>query len=217
MGFGVMLEILTMLFIGFSVGLTGALVPGPMLFATIETSLTKGWTSGPRVVSGHALIELLVFVLIVTGFSTLASQGVILWISVIGGAVLVIFGVMTIKEGKTATLSGGNSVFKSPFAAGVITSISHPYFWLWWLTAGAGLILMGLEVSLFAASIFLIGHLMADLSWYTVVSTAMSRGKTLMSEVMYQRVLMGCGVFLMLFGVWFMTSQVEMDKLFGFN
>ncbi|MCK4938393.1 MAG: LysE family transporter [Methanosarcinales archaeon] len=212
-----MLEILTMLFIGFSVGLTGALVPGPMLFATIETSLTKGWTSGPRVVSGHALIELLVFVLIVTGFSTLASQGVILWISVIGGAVLVIFGVMTIKEGKTATLSGGNSVFKSPFAAGVITSISHPYFWLWWLTAGAGLILMGLEVSLFAASIFLIGHLMADLSWYTVVSTAMSRGKTLMSEVMYQRVLMGCGVFLMLFGVWFMTSQVEMDKLFGFN
>ena len=32
-----MLEILTMLGIGFDVGLTGALVPGPMLFATIET------------------------------------------------------------------------------------------------------------------------------------------------------------------------------------
>ena len=210
-----MLEILTMLFIGFSVGLTGALVPGPMLFATIETSLTRGWTSGPRVVSGHALVELLVFVLIVTGFSTLASHGVILWISIIGGAVLVIFGVMTIMEGQTATLSGGSSVFKSPFAAGVITSISHPYFWLWWLTAGAGLILMGLEVSLLAASIFLIGHLMADLGWYTVVSTAMSRGKTLMSEVMYQRILTGCGVFLIAFGVWFMTSQLNLGKLFG--
>lgn len=210
MGFGVMFEILTMLFIGFSVGLTGALVPGPMLFATIETSLTRGWTSGPRVVSGHALVELLVFILIVAGFSTLASHGVILWISIIGGAVLVIFGVMTIKEGQTATLAGGGSVFKSPFAAGVITSISHPYFWLWWLTAGAGLILMGLKVSLLAASIFLIGHLMADLSWYTVVSTAMSRGKTLMSEVIYQRVLMGCGVFLIAFGVWFMTSQLNL-------
>ena len=77
------------------------------------------------------------------------------------------------------------------------------------------MILMGLEVSLLAASVFLIGHLMADLGWYTAVSTAMSRGKTLMSEVMYQRILMGCGVFLIAFGVWFMTSQLNLGKLFG--
>ncbi|MDF1557218.1 MAG: LysE family transporter [ANME-2 cluster archaeon] len=210
-----MLDILKMLVIGFSVGLTGALVPGPMLFATIETSLTRGWTSGPKVVSGHALIELLVFILIVTGFSALANQDVILWISVVGGAVLVMFGVMTMRQGQTATLFGGESVFKSPFAAGVITSISHPYFWLWWLTAGAGMILMGLESSLFAASIFLVGHLMADLGWYTAVSTAMSRGKSLMSELLYQRILMGCGVFLIVFGLWFMTSQLDMGTLFG--
>ncbi|MCL7414437.1 MAG: LysE family translocator [ANME-2 cluster archaeon] len=210
-----MLDILKMLVIGFSVGLTGALVPGPMLFATIETSLTRGWTSGPKVVSGHALIELLVFILIVTGFSALANQDVILWISVVGGAVLVMFGVMTMRQGQTATLFGGESVFKSPFAAGVITSISHPYFWLWWLTAGAGMILMGLESSLFAASIFLVGHLMADLGWYTAVSTAMSRGKSLMSELLYQRILMGCGVFLIVFGLWFMTSQLDMGNLFA--
>jgi threonine/homoserine/homoserine lactone efflux protein len=202
-----MLEILKMLGIGFFLGLTGALVPGPMLFATIETSLTKGWLSGPKVVSGHALIELVIFVLIVAGFSTQAAQGAVLWISIVGGAVLVVFGMMTIKEGKHATLSGGNSVFKSPFAAGVVTSISHPYFWLWWLTVGAGLVLMGLEISLVAAVIFLLGHLIADLSWYTLVSTAFSRGKSLMSEGTYQKILVGCGVFLMVFGVWFMTSQ----------
>jgi threonine/homoserine/homoserine lactone efflux protein len=202
-----MLEILKMLGIGFFLGLTGALVPGPMLFATIETSLTKGWLSGPKVFSGHALIELVIFVLIVAGFSTQAAQGAVLWISIVGGAVLVVFGMMTIKEGKHATLSGGNSVFKSPFAAGVVTSISHPYFWLWWLTVGAGLVLMGLEISLVAAVIFLLGHLIADLSWYTLVSTAFSRGKSLMSEGTYQKILVGCGVFLMVFGVWFMTSQ----------
>ena len=201
-----MLEILKMLGIGFFVGLTGALVPGPMLFATIETSLTKGWLSGPKVVSGHALIEMVIFVLIVAGFSTQAAQGAVLWISIVGGAVLVLFGIMTIKEGKHATLSGGNSVFKSPFAAGIVTSISHPYFWLWWLTAGAGLILMGLEISLVAALIFLMGHLVADMSWYTLVSSAFGRGKSLMSERMYQKVLIGCGVFLVGFGTWFITS-----------
>jgi threonine/homoserine/homoserine lactone efflux protein len=202
-----MLAILKMLGIGFFVGLTGALVPGPMLFATIETSLTRGWLSGPKVVFGHALIEMLIFILIVTGFSTRAARGTVLWISIIGGAVLVMFGVMTIKEGKHATLTGGNSVFKSPFAAGIVTSISHPYFWLWWLTAGAGLILMGLEISLAAAVIFLLGHLMADLGWYSLVSIAFGTGRSLMSEGTYQNILVGCGLFLVVFGVWFMTSQ----------
>jgi len=61
----------------YSVGLAGALVPGPMLFATIETSLKKGWTSGPLVVYGHALVEVLLFIFIVAGFSILAIPGAI--------------------------------------------------------------------------------------------------------------------------------------------
>lgn len=203
-----MVDFLQMLVIGFTIGLTGALVPGPMLFATIETSLKKGWTSGPLVVSGHALIELLIFILIAAGFSTLAFQGAVPWISTVGGGVLVVFGVMTLQAGKEASLSGGNSVFSSPFTAGVITSVSHPYFWLWWLTAGAGLILMGLKTSMLVATTFLFGHLMADLSWYTLVSTAFSRGRSLMSDRTYRLTLMGCGLFLVLFGIWFMSAQL---------
>jgi len=69
---------------------------------------------------------------------------------------------------------------------------------------------VGLETSLFAASIFLVGHFMADLGWYTFVSTAISKGRSLMSEGTYQRVLMGCGGFLVVFGVWFMGSQMNL-------
>ena len=69
---------------------------------------------------------------------------------------------------------------------------------------------MGLEISMFAAIIFLLGHFMADLGWYTLVSTATSKGRSLMSEGMYQRVLMGCGGFLVVFGVWFMGSQLNL-------
>ena len=181
-----------------------------MLFATIETSLKKGWTSGPLVVSGHALVEVLLFIFIVAGFSTLATQGAILWLSIIGGAVLVVFGILTIKEGKHATLSGGSSVFKSPFAAGVITSVSHPYFWLWWLTAGAGLVLMGLEPSLVAAVLFLVGHLLADLGWYTFESAGLSRGRGLMPERTYQRVRVGGSGFLAGLGGGVMGSEVEL-------
>jgi len=44
------MTIIEMLFIGFAVGLTGAMVPGPMLFATIESSLKIGWTAGPKII-----------------------------------------------------------------------------------------------------------------------------------------------------------------------
>ncbi|MEA1895812.1 MAG: LysE family translocator, partial [Euryarchaeota archaeon] len=42
---------------GFVIGLTGAIVPGPMLFATIDASLRRGWIAGPEIVLGHALVE----------------------------------------------------------------------------------------------------------------------------------------------------------------
>lgn len=35
------IEISKALFLGFTVGLTGAVVPGPLLFATIEATLKK--------------------------------------------------------------------------------------------------------------------------------------------------------------------------------
>jgi threonine/homoserine/homoserine lactone efflux protein len=58
------MTIIEMLLIGFSVGLTGAMAPGPMLFATIESSLKTGWSAGPKVVFGHAILEVFTCTLI---------------------------------------------------------------------------------------------------------------------------------------------------------
>ena len=37
------------LILAFTIGLTGALAPGPTLVATINSSLRRGWTIGPKV------------------------------------------------------------------------------------------------------------------------------------------------------------------------
>ena len=67
------LEIFRALLLGFTIGLTGALVPGPMLFATIELSLKKGWLAGPEVVFGHILVELVLSILILFGVASLSE------------------------------------------------------------------------------------------------------------------------------------------------
>ena len=202
-----MLELLEMLAIGFAVGMTGALVPGPMLFATIDTSLKKGWKAGPEVFIGHAALEFLVCILVIFGMTTV-SDNTVLVISMIGGGTLIIFGILTIRNAKGAgdSMYEHKTVNTNPALAGVITSASNPYFWLWWLAAGSALVLRGLEIGLLAAALFVIGHWIADLSYFTVVSTSFSRGKRLMSPKVYERVLMSCGLFLVLFGSWFIIG-----------
>jgi hypothetical protein len=64
----------------------------------------------------------------------------------------------------------------------------------------------GHRISILAAALFVIGHWIADLSYFTVVSTSFSRGKKLMSQKLYEKVLMSCGLFLVLFGSWFIIG-----------
>lgn len=202
-----MLELLEMLAIGFAVGMTGALVPGPMLFATIDTSLKKGWRAGPGVFIGHAALELLVCILVILGI-TAVSDNTILAISVIGGTTLVIFGILTIRNAKGAagSMHEHGKSNSNPVLAGVLTSASNPYFWIWWLAAGSALVLRGLEISLLAAMMFVTGHWIADLAYFTLVSTSFSKGRKLMSPRVYERILMTCGLFLVLFGSWFIIG-----------
>lgn len=201
-----MIELIEMFTIGFAVGLSGALVPGPMLFATIDSSMKKGWTSGPKVVLGHALLELMLCILIVLGITALLGETQISAISLLGGAVLILFGIFAIKDARRGVLSiesKTNLFSANPVAAGFITSVSNPYFWIWWLAAGSALVLKGLETSLLAAALFVFGHWMADLSWFSIISASFSKGKGLMSPNMYEIVLLSCGAFLILFGSWF--------------
>lgn len=202
---------LEMLATGFAVGLTGALAPGPMLFATIDLSLKKGWKSGPAIVAGHALIELAICVLVVLGLASVVRGAGQALISLVGGAVLCVFGYRTIRASGEAALSA-RSMGGNPLAAGIITSASNPYFWLWWLTSGSALIFLGLKTSIAAAAVFVIGHWMADLSWYSAVSLSFARGRSLLSRRAYRIVLLCCGGFLLLFGAWFAIYSLQALK-----
>jgi len=194
--------ILEMLFIGFTVGLTGAMAPGPMLFATIESSLKKGWTAGPRVVFGHAVIEVAISILIVLGLTTILNHSVIRIISVIGGISLCIFGGLILKDWKKARIDmESRSTITDPAVAGMVTSASNPYFWIWWFSAGSALIMEGLRTGLISVGFFVAGHWFADLGWYLFVSTSISRGRALMHPGSYRLILTACGLFLMIFGI----------------
>jgi threonine/homoserine/homoserine lactone efflux protein len=207
------IEILKALLLGFTVGLTGALMPGPMLFANIEISLKKGWTAGPEVVLGHMLVELVLCIFIFIGAASFFGAGAISTIFLIGGLALVVFGLLTVKNARNAASSSKIShnfsdlkLRSGPALIGLVTTVSNPYFWIWWLTAGGALLLREYETGIITASAFVLGHWTADLSWFTAVSGSVSRGKALFSQKTHTNILYVCGAFLVIFGFYFMLN-----------
>ena len=198
----------SMLALGFVIGLTGALAPGPTLVATINASLAGDWTTGLKVSLGHMVVETAIFLLIVLGLAAVARPYTVA-IAAIGGTALAAFGILTIAGSRHATLAaepGGAAA--NPYAAGLLTSAANPYFWIWWLSVGSAMVIAGLAGGLLLAGIFMIGHWSADIGWYTLVSAGVSRGRGILTDRHYRQVMACCGIFLVLFGIWYLAGAL---------
>ncbi|MHB8163654.1 MAG: LysE family transporter [Methanoregula sp.] len=201
-----MYDVLQTFLLGLVIGLTGALAPGPTLVATINASIAGDWKIGPKVTVGHMIAESVIFLLIVLGLATLALPYTTA-IAVIGGIALIVFGALTIAGSRGASLHGPvTGSVNNPYIAGLVTSAANPYFWIWWLTIGSAMVIAGLAGGIALAAVFMVGHWCADLGWYTFVSAGISRGRTFLSDVSYRRIMGVCGVFLILFGAYYLSS-----------
>jgi|Deesub1362A_J573_1020465.scaffolds.fasta_scaffold00052_18 threonine/homoserine/homoserine lactone efflux protein len=196
------MEYLLYLGIGFLVGLTGAVAPGPMLIATIEGSLKEGLSAGPKAVLGHGTIEIGIFVLIVFGLYTLVDRWIHV-VGIIGGTIMIIFGFTMLKK----TYVENKTTFGNMVIAGALTSALNPYFWIWWLTAGFAMLSLGLP-SLYGATILMVGHLVADFGWYGGISLMVAKTRRFLRYDIYTLVLRGCGAFLIIFGLWFVFGNL---------
>lgn len=196
--------------LGFLIGLTGALAPGPTLIATINASLKGGWSVGPKVTLGHILVEILMVFLVILGISVLVGPYSFL-IAGIGGVSLIVFGSLTIIECRHARLDveeKGRAI-SNPVMAGIVTSISNPYFWIWWFTVGSALLLSAYQGGLILAVSFIIGHWAADLAWLTFVSASVHQGRVMLNQHVYCWILGACGVFLVIFGGYYLISTFQ--------
>ena len=201
-----MYDIFQMVLLGFVIGLTGALAPGPTLVATINASIRGRWTTGLKISLGHMIAEFFLVILILLGLATLALPYTTA-IAGIGGIALVVFGVLTILGSRKASL--GNSLIQpvtNPYVAGLMTSAANPYFWIWWFSIGSAMVIAGLEGGLILVGAFMFGHWTADTAWYTVVSTSVSKGRTILSETAYKKTIVVCGIFLILFGMYYISG-----------
>jgi len=199
--------------LGFTIGISAALVPGPMMLATISISLKKGWKTGLYVFGGHSIVETSLFLLIIMGLSTVLIKDILPYIAIIGGLVMVLFGAFIISRAKEASTIDINAsatkfdVTNGPVYAGIVTSALNPTLLLWWLTAGSAIILQQYMLGIYAVIAFVIGHWIADLGFLVFVSSSFSKGKDFLSTRTHKWLIYICGVFLIFIGVFFLVEH----------
>ncbi len=201
-------------FISFVVALTGALSPGPVLTFTIYKSLKseKGYLAGLFITLGHATLELVLIIALLLGASFfLQNAYVYTTIGIVGGILLIVYGIVVIKNTYNNPIEVSFSDMKeedmkgfkgNSFLGGIIVSLSNPFWTLWW--AGIGLSLMvQLDVSFqkpLGILFFFLGHELGDLIWFWPISVFGYLGGRTLNPKVYRWVLIICGIFMIFFG-----------------
>ena len=103
--------------------------------------------------------------------------------------------------------SGGTTI--GPFAGGIVASVANPYWLLWWATIGAGYMVRSLQYGLAGIAAFYTGHILSDYVWYSLVAYIVDTGRQVISDAVYQGVLLACGVFLLFLGTSFVVGGVR--------
>jgi threonine/homoserine/homoserine lactone efflux protein len=183
------------------IGLSGALMPGPMFTVCVAESYKKGFWAGPLMVVGHAIPEIALAVLFSIGLNKfLDDKTVVGVIGIVGGLFLGWLAVkifVEVRRGVTVDLTSKKDVGWGPLVAGIWTSVSNPGWIVWWATIGARYILLS------------VGHEMADLVWYGTVSFLVSRGRGRISDRIYHGVLYACSFLVLVFAVLFLVNGIR--------
>jgi threonine/homoserine/homoserine lactone efflux protein len=207
-----MLVYLTLFSTSFVVAFSGAMMPGPFLTATIGESARSGPWAGPKMIAGHALLELTLIFGMFIGLSPLLKNKTFLIVtSLLGGGILVLMAQSMFRSipKLEITTSPNSKKQMNIYLAGILMSLANPYWIIWWATIGLGYVLHSQKFGFAGIAMFFIGHILGDLVWYSSISVAVGKGRKIFSNKLY-RILIGvCAVFLALFSVWLIYDGIQ--------
>ncbi len=209
------MELLTLFLTSFIVGFSGAMMPGPLLAVAIAETPRKGFLVGPILIGGHALAEIAVVVVLSLGLAALADNETITRsIAIVGGVMLILMGAGMIaqllkKESNKSSQSDSAKKSGRLILDGIITSLSNPYWFVWWATTGSAFLVKSLKFGAVGPTVFYFGHILSDLVWYSFVSFIIWKGRKFVTGIGYKILIGACALFLIYLGGSFIYDGIS--------
>ena len=204
-------------FFSFSMAIGAVLSPGPVTTAIISQTPRLGWITGPLVSVGHAVIEFLMVILITLGLSgILGAPPVQTGIALLGGLLLLWMGgemFFNVIRGRMHLPTGSEETEKASMGQmlclGIVTSLSNPFWYAWWMTAAAVYLLQAKAVGWMPVAGFYFGHISADFLWNTMLSTVIGTGKKWINDRVYAILISLCSAFLVYLAFQFLITGIN--------
>lgn len=206
-----MIALFSIFFSSLLIAFSGAMMPGPLLTVTISESSRRGHVVGPLLISGHAILELVLVVALLFGLGPiLKNELFFLIVALLGGVIMFWMAYGMFRSLPTLSVNSNvraekknNLVF-----AGALMSLANPYWIIWWATIGLGYIIHSQKLGFWGVLFFFVGHILGDLIWYWTISFTVGKGKKLFTDKVYRILIAVCGVFLVGFALFLVVSAL---------
>lgn len=210
-----MLELVLIFTTALIVGLSGAVMPGPLTAVTAQHALRLGYAAAPLATLGHAFLEAVMVLLLLGSLRHyLAWPPLTAIIGIAGGLVLAWMGYGMISGALSGAIQrdgapGSEARFNSPFWGGLVATLSNPYWFLWWATIGAGYVARSQSHGYAGVFLFYSGHILSDFLWLSLIAAALASGKKMLTGRIYRWIVLGLGLFLCAFSLYFIWSGLK--------
>lgn len=195
----------------------GAVIsPGPVSAAILSESPRQGWRVGPLVAGGHSMLELVMVVLISLGLAAgMASPLARTIVGTLGGLTLIGIGasyLLGVVRGRMQLREQEQSIvprsFLTLFGLGVVTTLSNPFWYVWWVTVAAGYLAQAQALGFATVAAFYTGHISADFAWDSFLSVTASAGTRILTNRRYQALIVLTGGFMIYLGAVFILTAL---------
>lgn len=118
---------------------------GPAFFALVQTGIYRGFWAGFLLAVGIIINDLVIVVLSLLGTTqAMVNMGSYMWVAIIGGSLLIAFGIFTYRRKPTLNHFEEEQNNKKPhpleyIGKGFLLNFVNPFVWIFWLGIVVGL------------------------------------------------------------------------------
>lgn len=192
--------------------------PGPVTAAILSEAPRSGWRSGLIIAIGHSILELVILILISLGLSIVMQKPQVLMLISLGGSLILFWiganYILAVWKDKFHLPQPNQIVSTKSSAAlivlGIMTTLSNPFWYMWWVTVAAGYLAQAKAISMAAVMAFYMGHISADFIWDTALAAITSTGHRWLSQQAYRGLVFVTGGFMTYLGFRYLINAFEM-------
>jgi threonine/homoserine/homoserine lactone efflux protein len=192
--------------------------PGPVGATVVTEGVRRGVRVGPLISTGHALTELALVGALALGMGrVLESPPLAAAVGILGGLYLLWmggrmgWGVVRERPCLPRPSEGGeHEAGRSLIGLGIATTVSNPFWYVWWVSAGAWYVLTARQRGFLYLAAFYLGHVSADYAWNTLLASVVGSGRRWLTDAVYRALLLVCALFLVYTGLRFLWTGVGM-------